>query len=131
MSDDRSRPNRDFDASELKEEDPYRVVADSEELEISPSRLATLSNEQIDLLADLHDRIQFFEGKGWDSAAQLAKVRKKELTDPNYKSKRITERIETLEQTIERKEEYNRPTDEPRRRLREWSLGRLGREDDD
>lgn len=126
---DRTYPNRDLDVSQLKDDDA-EVIADSNQFDVSPQRLKALSDEQFEMVTELHDRAQYFKRQGWDSAQELAEFRKREICKPGFKSDRVTEHIESLKKTIERAEKYNQPTGEAQERLRKFSLGRLEEDDE-
>lgn len=96
---DRTYPNRDLDVSQLKDDDA-EVIADSNQFDVSSQRLKALSDEQFEMVTELHDRAQYFKRQGWDSAQELAELRKREICKPGFKSDRVTEHIESLKKPL-------------------------------
>lgn len=96
----------------------------ADEYGTTPERLRSLSNEQLLLLDELQERKEWLAKRDWSNAEELCEHRIREIIHPSFTSDRVTERIESLRDRIETKEEYQRPTERTEETLREYHLGR-------
>lgn len=95
------------------------------------SRFESLSTDQLLMIDELQGRREWLAKREWEHAEELCEHRIREIIDPNFESDRVTERIESLRNRIETKEEYQRPTERTRKRLQRYRMGRQTDEPDE